>query len=60
MNRSAREQTNYINFKKEAKIIELKSENSKMRVIKWRGQIFQSKSFVQVFEKVKLTYLQES
>ena len=58
MNRSAIEKINFENFKKEAKIVELKSEKSKIKVIKWRGQIFQSKSFVQVFEKIKNTYLQ--
>ena len=58
MNRSAKEKIHFENFKKEAKIIELKSEKSKIKVIKWRGQIFQSKSFVQVFEKIKNTYLQ--
>lgn len=58
MNRSAKEKVHYEDFKKEAKIIELKSVNSKIKVIKWRGQIFQSKSFVQVFDKVKNTYLQ--
>jgi hypothetical protein len=58
MNRSAKEKVHYENFKKEAKIIELKSENNKIKVIKWRGQIFQSKSFVQVFDKVKFNYLQ--
>jgi hypothetical protein len=58
MNRSAKEKINFENFKKEAKIVELKSEKSKIKVIKWRGQIFQSKSFVQVFEKIKNTYLQ--
>jgi hypothetical protein len=56
MNRSAKEKVHYENFKKEAKIIELKSEKSKIKVIKWRGQIFQSKSFVQVFDKVKNYY----
>ena len=55
---SAKEKVHYENFKKEAKIIELKSENNKIKVIKWRGQIFQSKSFVQVFDKVKFNYLQ--
>jgi hypothetical protein len=59
MNRSAREKMHYENFKKEAKIVEMKSKISKIKVIKWRGQIFQSKSFVQVFDKVKNTYLQE-
>ena len=59
MNRSAKEKVHYENFKKEAKIVELKSQNSKIKVIKWRGQIFQSKSFVQVFDKVKSTYLQK-
>lgn len=58
MNRSAKEKVHYENFKKEAKIVELKSETSKIKVIKWRGQIFQSKSFVQVFDKIKYTYLQ--
>jgi hypothetical protein len=58
MNMSAKEKVHYENFKKEAKIIELKSENNKIKVIKWRGQIFQSKSFVQVFDKVKFNYLQ--
>jgi hypothetical protein len=57
MNRSAKEKVHYENFKKEAKIIELKSEKSKIKVIKWRGQIFQSKSFVQVFDKVKNNYV---
>jgi hypothetical protein len=56
MNRSAREKINYENFKKEAKLVELKSETNKIKVIKWRGQIFQSKSFVQVFDKIKNTY----
>jgi hypothetical protein len=59
MNRSAKEKVHYENFKKEAKIVEMKSNTSKIKVIKWRGQIFQSKSFVQVFDKVKNTYLQE-
>ena len=59
MNRSAKEKVHYENFKKEAKIVEMKSNTSKIKVIKWRGQIFQSKSFVQVFEKIKNTYLQE-
>jgi hypothetical protein len=59
MNRSAKEKVHYENFKKEAKIVELKSQTSKIKVIKWRGQIFQSKSFVQVFDKIKNTYLQE-
>lgn len=58
MNRGAKEKVHYDNFKKEAKIVILKSETSKIKVIKWRGQIFQSKSFVQVFEKIKHTYLQ--
>jgi hypothetical protein len=58
MNRSAKEKIHFENFKKEAKIVELKSEKSKIKVVKWRGQIFQSKSFVQVFEKIKNTYLQ--
>jgi hypothetical protein len=58
MNSSAKEKIHFENFKKEAKIIELKSEKSKIKVVKWRGQIFQSKSFVQVFEKIKNTYLQ--
>lgn len=57
MNRSAKEKVHYENFKKEAKIVELKSATSKIKVIKWRGQIFQSKSFVQVFDKVKTHYL---
>lgn len=57
MNRSPKEKINYEIFKKEAKIVELKSENSKIKVIKWKGQIYQSKSFVQVFEKIKNTYL---
>jgi hypothetical protein len=55
MTRNAKETLQYENFKKEAKIVELKSEKSKIKVIKWRGQIFQSKSFVQVFEKIKYT-----
>jgi hypothetical protein len=59
MNRSAKEKVHYENFKKEAKVVELKSQNNKIKVIKWRGQIFQSKSFVQVFDKIKNTYLQE-
>jgi hypothetical protein len=59
MNRSAKEKVNYENFKKEAKLVELKSQTSKIKVIKWRGQIFQSKSFVQVFNKVKDSYLLE-
>jgi hypothetical protein len=59
MNRSAKEKVHYENFKKEAKIVELKSQTSKIKVIKWRGQIFQSKSFVQVFDKIKNTYLQQ-
>jgi hypothetical protein len=59
MNRSAKEKVQYENFKKEAKIVELKSQTNKIKVIKWRGQIFQSKSFVQVFDKIKNTYLQE-
>lgn len=58
MNRSAKEKIHYENFKKEAKIVELKSPTSKIKVIKWRGQIFQSKSFVEVFDKVKTNYLQ--
>ncbi len=58
MNRSAKEKIHYENFKKEAKIVELKSQTNKIKVIKWRGQIFQSKSFVEVFDKVKVTYLQ--
>ena len=58
MNRSAKEKNNYENFRKEAKIVELKSATSKIKVIKWRGQIYQSKSFVEVFEKIKYTYLQ--
>ena len=57
MNRSAKEKVHYENFKKEAKIVELKSSTSKIKVIKWRGQIFQSKSFVEVFDKVKVNYL---
>jgi hypothetical protein len=59
MNRSAKEKIHFENFKKEAKIVELKSEKSKIKVVKWRGQIFQSKSFVQVFEKIKNTYYQQ-
>ena len=59
MNRSAKEKVHYENFKKEAKIVILKSNTSKIKVIKWRGQIFQSKSFVQVFDKIKSGYLQE-
>jgi hypothetical protein len=59
MNRSAKDKVHYENFKKEAKIVELKSENNKIKVIKWRGQIFQSKSFVQVFDKIKNTYFKE-
>lgn len=59
MNRSAKEKVHYENFKKEAKIVELKSPNNKIKVIKWRGQIFQSKSYVQVFEKIKDAYLKE-
>jgi hypothetical protein len=59
MNRSAKDKVHYENFKKEANIVEMKSKTSKIKVIKWRGQIFQSKSFVQVFEKIKNTYLQE-
>ena len=58
MNRSFKEKNNYENFKKEAKIVELKSPKNKIKVIKWRGQIFQSKSFVEVFEKIKYNYLQ--
>lgn len=58
MNRSAKEKNNYENFKKEAKIVELKSATNRIKVIKWRGQIFQSKSFVEVFEKIKYTYVQ--
>jgi len=57
MNRGAKEKVHYENFKKEAKIVILKSETSKIKVIKWRGQVFQSKSFVQVFEKIKHTYI---
>ena len=59
MNRSAKEKVHYENFKKEAKIIELKSQTNKIKVIKWRGQIFQSKSFVQVFNKIKNAYFVE-
>jgi hypothetical protein len=59
MNRSAKEKVHYDNFKREAKIVEMKSKTSKIKVIKWRGQIFQSKSFVEVFDKIKNTYLQE-
>jgi hypothetical protein len=59
MNRSAKDKVHYENFKKEAKIVEMKSNTSKIKVIKWRGQIFQSKSFVQVFDKIKNTYLIE-
>jgi hypothetical protein len=59
MNRSAKEKVHYENFKKEAKIVELKSQNSKIKVIKWRGQTFFTKSFVQVFNKIKDAYLQE-
>jgi hypothetical protein len=59
MNRSAKDKVHYENFKKEAKIVELKSQTSKIKVIKWRGQIFQSKSYVEVFDKVKDTYLKE-
>jgi hypothetical protein len=57
MNRSAKEKIYYENFKKEAKIVELKSSTSKIKVVKWRGQIFQSKSLVEVFDKVKVNYL---
>lgn len=57
MNRSSKEKVHYENFKKEAKIVELKSATSKIKVIKWRGKIFQSKSFVEVFDKVKADYL---
>lgn len=57
MNRSAKEKIHYENFKKEAKIVELKSNTSKIKVVKWRGQIFQSKSLVEVFDKVKVNYL---
>jgi hypothetical protein len=57
MNRSAKEKIHYENFKKEAKIVELKSSTSKIKVVKWRGQIFQSKSLVEVFDKVKVNYL---
>lgn len=57
MNRSAKEKIHYENFKNEAKIVELKSSTSKIKVVKWRGQIFQSKSLVEVFDKVKVNYL---
>jgi len=59
MNRSAKEKIHYENFKNEAKIVELKSNisNKKIKVVKWRGQIFQSKSLVEVFDKVKINYL---
>lgn len=54
---SAKEKIHYENFKNEAKIVELKSSISKIKVVKWRGQIFQSKSLVEVFDKVKVNYL---
>jgi hypothetical protein len=59
MNRSAKDKIHYENFKNEAKIVELKSNisNKKIKVVKWRGQIFQSKSLVEVFDKVKINYL---
>ena len=59
MIRNPKDKANYDIFKKEAKIIELKSDKSKIKVIKWRGQIFQSKSFVQVYDSVKSIYLKE-
>jgi hypothetical protein len=59
MNRSAKEKEHYENFKKEAKIVDLKSKTNTIKVIKWRGQIFQTKSFVQVFSKIKDAYLKE-
>lgn len=51
--RSAREENLFQNFKKEAKLVTLKSENSSKKCIKWNGQIFMTGSFVQVFKKVK-------
>jgi hypothetical protein len=59
MNRNAKDKVHYENFKKEAKIIELKSQTSKIKVIKWRGKVFQSKSYVEVFDKIKDAYLKE-
>jgi hypothetical protein len=59
MNRSAKDKVHYENFKKEAKIVELKSQNNKIKVIKWRGKVFQSKSYVEVFNKVKDDYINE-
>jgi hypothetical protein len=45
-NRNSKYQIHYQEFKKEATIVELKSETSKIKVIKWRGKVFQSKSYV--------------
>lgn len=59
MSRNARENEYYLRFKTEAKIVTLKSESSKIKVIKWRGQVFKSKSYVEVFEKIKVDYLKE-
>jgi hypothetical protein len=58
-NRNSKYQIHYNEFKKEATIVELKSETSKIKVIKWRGKVFQSKSYVEVFDKVKDAYLKE-
>ena len=59
MNRNAKEKVQYEKFKGEAKIVELKSQTNKIKVIKWRGQIFQSKSFVEVFKLVKDSYKEQ-
>jgi hypothetical protein len=59
MTRNAKDKVHYENFRKEAKIVELKSQTSKIKVIKWRGKVFQSKSYVEVFDKIKDAYLKE-
>ena len=52
---SAKNIMKYEQFKKEAKIIRLKSENSDKtkRVVKFRGKIYPTASIVEVFEIVK-------
>jgi len=52
---SRKDQQLFDEFKKEAKIVELKSSasNTTKKVVKWRGRIFNNSSFRSVFEIIK-------
>jgi hypothetical protein len=48
--RNGKEKILYEQFKQEAKIVTMKSNDKSKKFIKWRNQIFQTSSLQQVFD----------